>query len=338
MIIDDRYELYNIDALLETEDGLRISRFPLDVRSGMLPQGRDSASLSSTGSEIRFVMNEGCDCVKLRIKCLEPFMLLQLYFGSFQGGWKYLHVRGLFPGENELVIERPQNIDKLRKAAAERKHPFSPDVMRLCFRSGCIADICLEGDIRPPYEDEVPSKKVLFYGSSITHGSLSYLPCNDYASLVCRTLGVDMINKGCAGSCRMEKTIAEYIAARNDYDFCVFELGSNIPAETSTEAFKETVLYFLNTFSKAHPEKTAFVIDDLLVLQPEHDQRHVQVRECLNQLNNPKLIYINGYDVLPNPDLICADFVHPTVAGHQIIANYLLDLIAKTNANGEPHV
>ena len=327
MIIDNRFELYNIDSMIETEKGSQICRVPSSVREGLLPAAHDVASLSSTGCEIRFVMKEGCDSVQLHINCLEPFMLLQLYFGSFQGGWKYLHVRGLFPGENILTIDRPANIDRLRQTAKERGHLFSPDVMRLCFRSGCIADIRLEGDVRPPYADEVPEKKILFYGSSITHGSLSYLPCNDYASQICRKLGADLINKGCAGSCRMEKSMVDYLVARNDYAFCVFELGSNIPANLPADEFMQSVHYLLQSYVNAHPDKKAFVIDDLIILSPDHAQRHDQVRECLQQLNHPNLIYVNGYDMLPHPDLVCADYVHPTVEGHQVMADYLLSII-----------
>lgn len=329
MIVDHRFELYNIDVLIPEAEGLRISRVPAEVREGLLPGAHDVASLSATGCEIRFVMNEGCDNVKIKINCLEPFMLLQLYYGSFQGGWKYLHVRGLFPGENELVIDRPANIDLLRQTAQERGHLFSPDVMRLCFRSGGIADIRLEGDVRPPRPEEVPQKRILFYGSSITHGSLSYLPCNDYASLVCRKLGTDLINKGFAGSCRMEPAMVRYLCGRDDYEFCVFELGSNLPAEIGKEEFQQSVMNLLLSYTQAHPDKKAFVIDDLLVLQPDHDCRHAQVRECLEKLDLPNLIYLNGYDMLPHSDLVCADFVHPTVEGHQVMADALLRVIRK---------
>ena len=328
MIVEGRYELYNIDSIISTENGQQICRVPADVREGLLPGAYNTASLSSTGCELRFVMNEGCDSVTLHLHCLEPFMLLQLYFGSFQGGWKYLHIRGLFPGDNTLVIERPANIQQLRETARERGHLFSPDVMRLCFRSGCISDIRLEGDVRPPRSNEVPEKRILFYGSSITHGSLSYLPCNDYASLVCRKLGADLINKGCAGSCRMEKSMVDYLVGRNDYEFCVFELGSNIPADLSAQEFKQNVHYLLDSYTAAHPDKKAYVIDDLIVLSPDHRQRHEQVRECLQEIANPNLIYVDGYQMLPDADLVCADFVHPTVEGHQVMAHYLLNVIS----------
>lgn len=333
MIVDNRYELYNIDALIRTDAGEQISRFPEEVRQGMLPSGRDVAALSATGCEIRFVMLEGCDAVKLQVTCLEPFMVLQLCFGSFQGGWKYLYIRGLMPGENELIIERPKNLDQLRQAAKERSHPFSPDVMRVCFRSGAIANIRLEGEIRPPKPEEVPSKRILFYGSSITHGSLSYLPCNDYASVVCQHMGMDCINKGCAGSCRLEESVASYIANRNDYELCVFELGSNIPAEITGDEFKRSVMNLLTRFMKAHPDRKVIVIDDLIVLNPTHDQRHEQVRQCLDEINHPHFSYLNGFDLLPSPDLVCADFVHPTIEGHQVLAKAILAKIQTFEEN-----
>lgn len=322
MILENRYEFFNEEALLETEAGVYYSRVPLEVRAGLSEAGRERAVLSATGAEIRFVMNEGCDEAVVHAVCEDEFVTLGLHYGEFQGGWRWLGNYGLMEGENTVRIQRPENLERLKGEAAARGHVFSPEVMRLCIRSGRLRDVRLEGDVRPPRREEAPARRVLFYGSSITHGSLSHLPGSDFASLVCARLGVDRINKGMAGACLLEKEMADYLAARDDYEFCVFELGSNMP--DTQEDFCARVEYLLSAYAGAHPDKPLFVIDDLIILGEGHEARRQQVRECLKRLNNPRFVYINGREMLPDARYLSADFTHPTVEGHRVMSEYLL--------------
>ena len=330
MIIDGRFEFFNEEEALHTPEGTCYSRVPLAVRAQMSETAQNVATLSATGAEIRFVFNEGCDKAELQVYCENEFVTLGLYYGCFQGGWQWLGNYGLFQGENRVPIARPENIERLREVAGERGDAFSPDVMRLCIRSGRLRDVRLEGDVRPPRPDETPRGRVLFYGSSITHGSLSHLPGSDYATRVCAQLGMDRINKGMAGTCLMEKAVADYLAVRDDYDFAVYELGSNIPDTMSEEEFCGRVKYLLLAYAKAHPDKPLFVIDDLIILGEGHEARRRQVRACLQQLGNPNFVYINGREMLPDAKYLSADFVHPTVEGHIVMSDYLLRAVRGT--------
>ena len=329
MIVDGRYEFFNEEAVVRTEQGEYYSRMPLDVRAQMSEGAQQIATLSATGAEIRFVLNEGCEEATLHAFCESEYVTLGLYYGEFQGGWEYLGNYGLLRGENAVPLRRPQNLEKLRREARALGHVFSPDVMRLCIRSGRVRDVRLEGNVRPPRAQEVPSRRILFYGSSITHGSLSHLPGSDFATRVCARLGMDRINKGMAGNCLMEGAVADYLASRNDYEFCVYELGSNIPGSMPEEEFCGRVRYLLSAYAKAHPDKLLFVIDDLIVHEEGHELRRQQVRACLDVLNNPRFVYINGRDMLPGTRYLSADFVHPTVEGHIVMSEYLLRVMAE---------
>lgn len=323
MIINGRYEFFNVEALLQTGQGVYYSRVPLSVRSGMSETAQQSATLSATGAELRFVMNEGCDEATLNVTCESEFVTLGLYYGEFQGGWQYLGNYGLHEGENTVRLTRPENLERLRQTATARGDVFSPEVMRLCIRSGRLRDVRLEGDVRPPRAGETPEKRALFYGSSITHGSLSHLPGSDYATRVCARLGMDRINKGMAGCCLLERAMTDYLTARSDYEFCVCELGSNFPGGLPEE-FCARVEYLLTSYAQAHPDKLMFVIDDLIILGEEHEARRAQVRDCLKRISNPHFVYINGRDMLPDERLLSADFVHPSVEGHLVMSERLL--------------
>ena len=323
------YELYNVEALVQAEGETRISRLPEAVRMRLNPTARDRAALSSTGVEIRFAFTGDCREATLSVECYDEFIMMQLYYGQFQGGWTYLGCRSLAPGHNEIPLCRPDSLPRLREIARVRGDRFSPDVMRLCFRSGGIGILRLSGETRPPRPEEVPARRALFYGSSITHGSLSHLPCNDFAWQVTDALGLDRINKGLAGACLLEPEMADYIAGRDDYAFAVLELGSNygVKDAEALEEFTRRCEYLLSAFGAAHPDKPAFVIDDLLILHPDHAVKCCAVQEVLHRLNKPNLHYIHGDGLLPSVDCLSADLTHPTVEGHRAMADQLLRII-----------
>lgn len=60
-------------------------------------------------------------------------------------------------------------------------------------------------------------------------------------------LSCDYINLGFAGSAHMERTMAEYIVSRKDWDFASIEMGVNmLGPEYSVELFEERVKEFVD--------------------------------------------------------------------------------------------
>lgn len=54
---------------------------------------------------------------------------------------------------------------------------------------------------RPPLPDELPEKRWLAYGSSITNGAFPGLHHNSYIYHAARIAGLDVLNHGISGSC-----------------------------------------------------------------------------------------------------------------------------------------
>lgn len=81
------------------------------------------------------------------------------------------------------------------------------------------------GSYVKPYNPYKREGRVVFYGSSITHGASASRPGNDYISLLSRWLSTDVLNLGFAGNAAGEPAMAEYMAALPasayvmDYDF-----------------------------------------------------------------------------------------------------------------------
>ena len=83
-----------------------------------------------------------------------------------------------------------------------------------------------------PFSD---TRRVVFYGSSITQGGCATRPGNDYAAIVCRRLGVDYVNLGFSGQGKGEPLMAEYLADMHA-DVYVIDYDHNAPTPEHLEA------------------------------------------------------------------------------------------------------
>ncbi len=83
-----------------------------------------------------------------------------------------------------------------------------------------------------PFSD---TRRVVFYGSSITQGGCATRPGNDYAAIVCRRLGVDYVNMGFSGNAKGEPAMAQYLADMHA-DVYVVDYDHNAPSPEHLEA------------------------------------------------------------------------------------------------------
>jgi hypothetical protein len=72
-----------------------------------------------------------------------------------------------------------------------------------------------------PLPSELPPKRLLAYGTSITEGTASTAAHLSYLAQAGRRLGMDVVNLGSSGSAYCEPEMAHYIASRKDWDVCV---------------------------------------------------------------------------------------------------------------------
>ena len=156
-------ELYNV---VETDPAML--RLPKRLFPALPPLGVGAAQ-NATGVELRFVPEGEVKLTLSTVSTSHPIVAL-LYYGSTQSGGNTL----------EYYIDKEPKTFTFTPAPhlseLPTDTPFSPQVLRLMPAGGDIVLHKVEGKVRPPRADEVPQKTLLFYGSSITHGSLACAP------------------------------------------------------------------------------------------------------------------------------------------------------------------
>ncbi len=324
------YILHNVDHTVTRSDGSeKIVRLPENVRLKLeTASGRDASAYSPFSCEIRFVLLGERAVLKLAYEGDEKYApTIYMYLGDFQSGWLWLAPITLKKGVNEIEIKYPDNMKRIRKIARENNCSFSPEVIRISGLSPDTGIIGIEGDIRCPEKSELPDKTVMFYGSSITHGSLSQNINSCYASLVARKLGVDIVNKALSGSCFLEKAMVEYVLGY-DADFFVIELGTNCYSEEKDDWFAERVRNVLETHESLCPEKPLFLIDIFRSCNTASCRE--TVRRCIKEKDYSNVNYIDGYKILPGETYYAADMIHPSLDSHFLIAEKISEKIKKS--------
>jgi len=322
-------ELHNVAETISNgqNKGIQISRIPNNVRAAVNENAKAKA-LWATGCEIRF--NLESESAKVVLKAEGPAMA-EVFQGSF------LVSRQMIGSEPvEIKFPKRQNIDLLQTLTRQRKLPFDAGLTRLVlpYNSG-ITLMSIEGQTSPPRREQVPAKRYLAYGSSITHGSDAARPTGTYAMRTAQFLGADLINLGFGGGAHCEKELADYIAGRDDWDFASLEMGINMIRTFDPERFKSRVDYFIEKIGKSFPGKWVFCIDLFTFHSGVNGNAKKQgafreiVRNRVKELGMPKLVHVDGRHLLKNVAGLKDDLVHPSPAGMEEIATNLSKAIAE---------
>lgn len=328
-MIYKNFELYNVADLVPVERGLLMARVPENVRMAMSEQGRRMAT-AACGCEIRFVINSGKARLTLRTRDAGTSTTGILYYGGVQAGWTTLYQK-ITDTDTVLEIAPPDDPVKLKMISDAAGYSYSTEVIRILFDSPQIVIVDLEGDVRPPCDDETPAKRFMMYGSSITHGSLACAPNNTYLHQIARRLGYDMYSMGFAGSCCIEPEMCEYLSEQNNainprrWDFAVMELGINILGITP-EDFEGRVMNLLTKLTEKNPGKKLFVID---IYFHSADMTNPYKTDLFRDIVRrsaakfPSARHIPGKSLLTSARGLSADFVHPNIDGVDEIARNL---------------
>jgi len=334
-------EIFNAAQLLENEDGsvswIRVPSAVYDVMEG--PYGKLMA-LNSTGVELRFVLKG--ESVKLILSATEPedqeSALFHVYRGGIQGGFEDHEVNThIYNAPHEYVIHRSKNLKHLQTMTQMVGHDWSPEVVRVIFDRGTIKIHDIIGDIQPPAKEQCPKKTILFYGSSITHGSNSIDASHTWVSQVGYHLNMDVRNLGMAGSCFMEPAMADYIASQGEegaWDVAVLELGINVLGWEEPK-IRERVANIVTQVAKRNPSKPVIVIspfyyggEDLWNCTHGAKWRRL-IPEVLEKLSYPNVHYINGLEILGDISGMSGDLIHPNIYGIQQMADRLTEQLKK---------
>ncbi len=318
------------DAVWGTEDehGLWFCRIPNELRLKLNLQAQVNA-LQSTGAEVRF--NLTGDRARISLKCGQGPVIVEVYQGSFFVGW---HVVGKH--RTDIDVRLPERLPLLEKLSREHRMPFDAGLTRVLLPWRPPARLLeFHADCQPPRPGQTPERRYLAYGSSITHGNASIRPSAMYAHRTAQLLGVDLVNLGFGGGAHLEPEMADYIAARADWDFASLELGINLLRRISPEEFARRVDYFVERIALAHPNKWIFCMDLFPVEEDLTGDDKAQVfrrivKEKVEALDLPRLVHVPGTDMLNTVHGLTVDLVHPSPFGMEEIARNLVARIQET--------
>lgn len=333
-MIYNNIEFFDIAELRDNENGGKsLLRFPADAIKDMFSEY--SASCCK-GCEIRFVTDSPKS--ELIISSDDDSdAKVMVYRGDY-----YIKTCPLKAKEKTVIeLETPERFGWVEKNALIKKR-FSPNVWRIIFNTGLASFHSLNtfgAEVRPPEADEVPSKKWLAYGSSITCGELAYLNTSSYVQQTAYRLNADAMNKGCSGACAVENVTADYFA-REDWDFITLEIGVNMRNVISAGEFKSRTVYMIDKLREFHPDKKIFVITILpnhsvyTVVNNEYKPDHIAFNKiltelCETQYKGTNVTLIKGEELLPDLCGLTSDLIHPSDYGHMMIGEKLAEILRK---------
>lgn len=92
--------------------------------------------------------------------------------------------------------------------------------------------------------------RVIVFGSSVTHGASASRPGMAYPARMSRMTGIEFVNLGYSGSCRLQPEFARLLAETNA-DAYLFDAFSN----SGAAEIRNRLEAFVATLAKAHPDK-----------------------------------------------------------------------------------
>ncbi len=342
-MIHQDLQLHNVVELEPAEGGgVYLRRFPSRIREAISPLGR-MVSQESAGVEIRFVTEARSFRVGLGSlpSVLAPYELHNQDVMIFRGA--FFHSRHqLVPGRvnaiNVVNIGGVEPFDTITDSAA-RACGFSPQVWRILL--GRYPAILHGVDTygyprRPPHADELPSRRWIAYGSSITNGASPTVHHNSYIYTAARIAGLDVCNQGLSGACLCEPEIADYLAARDDWQVMTLELGVNMRGGFTAEQFRDRAQSLVRRISTAHPDRLIVLITifsnaaspgnsctpDAQVTARQEDFDAI-LRELAGQRGTGNVRLIEGKELLADAGALCIDLIHPSDYGHAQIGHTL---------------
>lgn len=332
-------EVFGAAELIECDGGgVTWLRVPSDV-DDKLEHGNQSHNMArcSTGVELRFVINSG-ESASITLAKATPGLstsVFHVYRGGIQGGWED-HECDKYVGDepHDFVISRSPNMDTLKRMAKDTDDEWSPEVIRIIFDRGAYRIIDVKGDVRPPYPSERPKNTVLFYGSSITHGSNSIDASHAWPSVVGHNLNMDVRNLGLAGACAMEPAMIEYIASlgqKGEWNMCVMELGINVLG-WEDEKIYERATNAIRTVADKNPNKPVVVISPFYSNEDYEGGTRAQkwrniLAEIVKREGLANVTYIDGPDLLGDISGLSGDVIHPNIYGVEKIAGGLTRIL-----------
>ncbi|WP_256257680.1 MULTISPECIES: GDSL-type esterase/lipase family protein [unclassified Paenibacillus] len=315
--------------------GMRLQRFPREVRHRLTEKGRTKA-MQSNGCEVRFVTE--AKMVQVTLGALETNGRVLVFRGDF-----FHSVHELKAGSIcTLQLEQPERFSEVSEDKLEGA--FAPRVWRLFIDRFAVVWYGIESfgfAVRPPDPAEMPALTMLAYGSSITQGAGATNAYNGYVHQAARRLGIEALNLGLSGSCYCEPELSDYLAARQDWDLAFLEIGVNMRGTIPAEEFERRASYLLDCLIDNHPGKPVFVT----IVYPnratyfreanhvfsERERRYNEVLAgCVESRRREDLHLLDGARIMSDFTSLTSDLIHPSDYGHQLMGENVANMLRPT--------
>lgn len=335
-VIWKNLEIFNVDEIYENENGsISWRRIPESLMQAVERDGARMQAVRCTGVELRFVMKSEKVVLKMRVR--QGNGVTHVYRGGIQGGWQDHEAGKIVSTEvKEVEIERSANLEHLRFMTEKSGLPWDCEVVRVIFDRGEYELFDVIGDIEPPQKEQCPSRVLMAYGSSITHGSNSYDASHSWVAMIAHNLKMDAMNKGFAGSCCLEPEMADYLAGEGEkgvWDLITLELGINV-LDWDEEKIVTRTENMIRQVAGRNPKKQVFVISPFYHTGDDFDENRSAakwrrlIEQTVKQLDYPNVTYVNGLEMIGDASTMSADEVHPNIYGVQQIADRLTAIIS----------
>ena len=302
-------------------DGDRLCRVPTSVGANLNVDARERLR-HPVGCEVRFVPERDDAVVSVTLSSAEPTV-----FRPFWGDFQPPEPVELGPTPTTFEFAVPERLPLLDDATM-RAGAFAPRVCRLRFEAGTpVAIHDVAGDCRPPTGNEVPDRRYLAYGTSITEGAAASATHLTYVARVARLLGLDALNVGCSGSAFCEPAMADYLAGRDDWDVATLALSVNMANRGFTlSQFRERAGELVNAIARTHPNRPVACVTlfpyHADVVRSDDSERAAAFRRVLRAVvaESPydNLHAVAGEELM-EPTGLSADILHPGDAGMEAI-------------------
>ncbi len=318
---------HNVGEMVELAGGgLQLHRVPRSVQAQISERGGHEMRQPSN-CEIRF--KSSGDAISITLSALEQPVTAVLFHGPFMTRERL--TIGLEP--TRFTFHKPPHL-KIYQAKGLRHGGYGADLWRFMFAggNGYLVFHGVEGEgICPPSAADLPTKRYLAYGTSLTAGRASTGPHLTYAYQTAWRLGADLLNIGSGGSCFCEPGMANYLASRTDWDFATLGLSLNM-LSFDLDEFRKRVEYLVATIAEAHQDKPMFCItnwpcfNDQRIFanleegQTEADKSYSEdyrkiLRRIVATLNRPNLHILEGPELFPGFGNLSDDLIHPSDLG-----------------------
>jgi hypothetical protein len=304
------------EAVTEDSGGVRLQRVPECVRCELNERAQFQV-LRPAGNEVRCVTGDG----KLRLTVSSPNGGIHAvpFIGCFQQSSQFV----IGPEKQTIEIAAPKRFLELPESVW-RPMPYHPHVIRLVMHGGgsLVLHEAAGTGIRVPAAHELPVRRLLTYGTSITHGAAATMPHLCYARQLAWRLGADLINLGVGGACHCEPAFADYMASRTDWTAAVLALSVNmIGAGFTPDEFYQRASYMVNAVAGANPNRPVMCVTifphgrDFFGAGPEAkappETYRQKLRDAVAHCPHPNVHLAEGADILTDPGGLTTDLVHP---------------------------